>query len=90
MIIKLIDNSRKNGKNGTATGAVNYVLSSKDWKGEKRECEPRVLEGNPQLTKDIDMLVKNNEQKCISGVIAFAKNEKLTDEQKRELIKDFE
>ncbi|MBY4720425.1 relaxase/mobilization nuclease domain-containing protein [Ralstonia mannitolilytica] len=90
MIIKLIDNSRKNGKNGTATGAVNYVLSSKDWKGEKRECEPMVLEGNPQLTKDIDMLVKNNEQKCISGVIAFAKNEKLTDEQKRELIKDFE
>lgn len=89
MIIKIIDNSPKKGKNGTATGAVNYVLSSHDHKKNERDFEPVVLDGDPQLTKDIDLLCSKFEHKCISGVISFAPDEKLTHEQKLQLIKEF-
>ncbi|HDR9191927.1 TPA: relaxase/mobilization nuclease domain-containing protein [Burkholderia vietnamiensis] len=89
MIIKIIDNSPKNGKNGTATGAVNYVLSSHNHKHEERDFEPVVLDGDPQTTKDIDLICSKFEHKCVSGVLAFSPDEKLTHEQKLELIKEF-
>lgn len=88
MIIKIIDNSPKNGKNGTATGAVNYVLSSRDWKGNLRDNEPEILDGDADYTRLVDSIVKN-EHKCISGAICFAPDEKLTKEQKLEVIEEF-
>ena len=88
MIIKIIDNSPKNGKNGTATGAVNYVLSMKDWKGNDRDNKPEILDGDADYTKLVDSIVKN-QHKCISGVIGFAPDEHLTREQKLELIEEF-
>lgn len=85
MIIQIFDNK------GSATGAVNYVLSNRDWKGNLRDVEPKILQGSAHYTKMIDeQFCKNFTNKCISGVIAFADNEDLSYEQKMKLIKDFE
>lgn len=86
MIIQIFDN---NG--GSATGAVSYVLSSKDWTGKPRSVEPKILEGSAEYTKKIDEIYCSKfKNKCISGVIAFAEGEDINDEQKAQLIRDFE
>jgi hypothetical protein len=85
VIIQIFDN------NGSATGAVNYVLSIRDWKGNLREVAPKILQGSANYTKMIDeQFCRSYKNKCISGVIAFADNENLTEQQKMRLIKDFE
>lgn len=87
MIIQIFDNR----KNGSATGAVNYILSLRDWKGNIREVAPKILEGSPSLTREIDEIYcQKYANKCISGVIAFADDEDLNDKQKKQLIEDFE
>jgi len=85
MIIKIFKSS------GSATSAVNYVLSDKDWTGEKRHAEPKILSGDSHFTKMLDETIKNKSQnKCISGAIAFADGENLEEKQKQEFIKEFE
>lgn len=85
MIIQIFDNA------GSATGAVSYVLSSKDWTGKPRSVEPKILEGSAEYTTKIDEIYCSKfKNKCISGVIAFAEGEDITDEQKAQLIRDFE
>lgn len=85
MIIRIFKNT------SSAIGAVNYVLSEKDYTGKIRSVEPKILSGNPELTKQIDIYSCSNFQhKSVSGVIAFADNEDITEKQKQELIDDFE
>ncbi|ABR91885.1 Hypothetical protein mma_2529 [Janthinobacterium sp. Marseille] len=85
MIIKLFSNS------SSAVGAVNYVLSSKDYTGKNRNVEPVVLKGSAELTKEIDSIhCSKLTHKSISGVISFRENEDINEKQKTKLIEDFE
>lgn len=89
MIIRIFENKKGDFKS-TGTGAVNYVMSMKDWRGETRSVAPKVLEGNPDITKVTDKLYcQKFAQPCISGSINFADNEDITEEQKHKLIEDF-
>jgi len=84
MIIRLFKNS------SSAIGAVNYVLSNKDHAGNPRSVEPKILDGDAFLTKEVDTLYCSKFQhKSVSGVIAFAGNEDLDEKQKHKLIEDF-
>ena len=84
----MLINNFKNS--GSAEGAVNYILSMKDHEGKTRSVAPKILEGDPQLTKDIcKEFCSNFSHKTVSGVISFRDNEKPTDEQKMEVIKQF-
>lgn len=85
MIIKIFSNS------GSAIGAVNYVLSDKDYTGKNRSVKPVILKGDEYTTKKIDEhLCSKFAHKSISGVISFRDDEDLTDKQKLKLINDFE
>lgn len=86
MLVKIINN-----KSGTATGAVNYVLGSHNHKHEKRDFDPVVLRGNPELTKEIDKTFCDKFQhKAISGVIAFRQGEDLSPDEINKFLDDFE
>lgn len=85
MLVKNFENS------GGADGAVNYVLSEFDHTGKRRSVEPKVLRGNPEITKDICReFCSKFSHKTVSGVLSFRDNEKITDEQKQKLMDDFE
>lgn len=89
MIIRIFDNVKNGVKyKPLATGAVNYVLSDKDWKGDVRSVKPRVLDGDPFMTKCLDVYAEKYSQPSISGSINFAKGEEITEEQKKQLIAD--
>lgn len=78
------------GRNSVSS-AVNYLTSKKDWKGNDRYSKPVVLKGDPELTKQIGKdLCDRFSSKYLSGVISLAEGEKLTDQQKQELISSFE
>lgn len=83
MIIQIFNNVEN-----SATGAVDYCLSHFDSNGKIREVDPKILKGDENFTRSLDEQAKSI--KCISGVLAFSDNEKLTDEQKLKLIEDFE
>lgn len=90
MIIRIFDNKKDGVKyKPLATGAVNYVLSEKDWKGDVRSVKPRILEGDPHFTKELDKYAEKYSQPSISGSINFAKGEEITEEQKKQLLADF-
>lgn len=75
---------------GGAKDAVNYVMSMHDHEGKLRSVAPKILEGNPELTKQICLdFCSNFKHKCVSGVISFRDDEQPTDEQKMEVIKKF-
>ncbi len=76
--------------NGSADGAVNYILSMHDHEGKLRSVKPKILEGDPDLTKDIcKQFCSHFKNKTVSGVISFRDDEQPTDEQKRETIAHF-
>ncbi|CAJ0807826.1 relaxase/mobilization nuclease domain-containing protein [Burkholderia multivorans] len=86
MIIKNFPTGRN-----SVSSAVNYLLSEKNWKGNDRDSKPVVLKGDPELTKQIGKdLCDRFSSKYLSGVISLAQGEKLTDQQKQELISSFE
>lgn len=90
MIIRIFDNKKDGVKyKPLATGAFNYVLSDKDWKGDVRSVKPRILEGDPNFTKELDKYAEKYSQPSISGSINFAKGEEITEEQKKQLLADF-
>ncbi|MBB2928532.1 relaxase/mobilization nuclease domain-containing protein [Paraburkholderia silvatlantica] len=85
-----------NNKNaGTARSAIAYFFSPTNWKGEQRPHKPELLKGNPTLTIEADELSqkirrKSDTEPLISGVIAFAKGERITKKQMLEVIGRFE
>lgn len=84
----MLINNFKNS--GSAEGAVNYVLSMYDHDGKLRSVAPKILDGDPQLTKDIcKYFCENFSHKTVSGVMSFRDNEKPTDKQKMEAIEEF-
>lgn len=83
MMIKLFPHE------GPSRSAVDYCMSDFDHTGKKRDIKPIVLDGNSELTKQIDKLTKNYAVQATSGVISFRDNENLTEEQKKKLIEDF-
>jgi hypothetical protein len=84
----MLINNFKNS--GSAEGAVNYILSMYDHNGKLRSVEPRVLDGDPQLTKDIcNNFCGHLKHKTVSGVISFRDNENPTEEQKKQVIEEF-
>ncbi|MBR8193571.1 relaxase/mobilization nuclease domain-containing protein [Burkholderia vietnamiensis] len=86
MIVKNFSTGRNSVSN-----AVNYLLSEKNWKGNDRDSKPEVLKGDPELTKQIGKDLRDRfSSKYLSGVISLAEGEKLTDQQKQELISSFE
>lgn len=73
---------------GSGAGAARYLLGEKDHNGNVR-AEVKVLRGDPVMVgKVADSLHFKN--KYTSGVIAFHKNDKPTDEQINEAIDDHE
>jgi hypothetical protein len=85
MLLKNFENS------GGAEGAVNYILSMHDHTGKRRAVEPKILKGNPDITKDIcKEFCQKFAHKTVSGVLSFRDNEDITDEQKQKLMSDFE
>lgn len=77
----------KSGKSGSS-GPRNYLLGDKTADGRIRDPKPEVFMGDVEATsKGIDG--NRRELKYTSGVIAFRKNEKLTDDQLKDVCKDF-
>ncbi|WP_440487297.1 relaxase/mobilization nuclease domain-containing protein [Serratia nevei] len=87
MLIKVF--ADKKGRT-SATGAVNYVLSDKDYTGKLRDEKPKILRGSVEVTKQLDELTKNYSSQSAHGVISFRPGETLTDKQKEKLLDDFE
>lgn len=75
------------GKSGSS-GPRNYLLGSKTADGRIRDPKPEIFMGDVEATsKGIDSNHRQN--KYTSGVIAFRDNEKLTDDQLKDVAKDF-
>jgi len=77
----------KSGKSGSS-GPKNYLLGDKTADGRIRDPKPVLFMGDVEATSQgIDS--NRRELKYTSGVIAFRKNEKLTDDQLKDVCKDF-
>ena len=83
MIVRVFNTGTNNGNS-----PVNYLMGNKDHTGKTRSFEPELIEGNPELTIDLINLIER-EHKYSSGVIAFKAGENPTQEQLKEVIKDF-
>lgn len=83
----IISNSNRSG---SIKSAINYFFSESDSKKEKRPFKPELLKGDRQSSTEIGKLTEKFSHQTVSGVIAFAKDEKLTRQQMLELIDRFE
>lgn len=73
---------------GSARGAVNYLLGERDHNGEER-AEVTVLSGDPHLVAEVaDASV--NQWRYTSGVIAWSPEDNPTPEQINQVVRDFE
>jgi len=73
-------------KNGGGTGAVNYLLNERE-----KEETAKVLEGNPDLTRNLILSLGEKKQKVTFGVLSFEeKADFLTVKDKHKIIEDFE
>jgi len=69
---------------GAGTGAIDYLTQ-----GKGREIAPTVLSGDPELVQGrIDQ--NPNEWKYTSGVLSFAPEDVVTEDQERDLMEAFE
>lgn len=83
----MIVNFFKSGTSGSS-GPRNYLLGDKTADGRIRDPKPEIFMGDVETTsKGIDSNHRKN--KYTSGVIAFRDNEKLTDDQLKDVAKDF-
>lgn len=83
MIVKIFDSGT-----GPGHGPVNYLLSDKDHTGKTRSVKPKVILGDPNLTRDIIDNIQNK-QKYTSGVIALRKEEILSQKEWLYIIDKF-
>lgn len=83
----MIVNFFKSGTSGSS-GPRNYLLGDKTADGRIRDPKPELFMGDVNATsKGIDSNHRQN--KYSSGVIAFRDNEKLTDDQLKDVAQDF-
>ncbi len=83
MLIKIFDSGTSNGQ-----APVNYLLGDKNHTGKLRTETPEVIEGDAQTTINL-INSMDRKLKYTSGVIAFRNDEKPTDKQIAEILKDF-
>ncbi|MFQ1064315.1 relaxase/mobilization nuclease domain-containing protein [Bordetella trematum] len=83
----IISNSNRSG---SIKSAINYFFSDTDSKKEQRPFKPELLKGDRQTSIEIGKLTEKFSHQTVSGVIAFAKDEKLTRQQMLDLIDRFE
>lgn len=83
----IVSNSNRSG---SIKSAINYFFSETDSKKEKRPYPPQLLKGDRDTSIEIGKLTEKFSHQTVSGVIAFAKDEKLTRQQMLELIERFE
>ncbi|WP_427939554.1 relaxase/mobilization nuclease domain-containing protein [Achromobacter marplatensis] len=83
----IISNSNRSG---SIRSAINYFFSDTDSKKEQRPFKPELLKGDKQTSIEIGKLTEKFSHQTVSGVIAFAKDEKLTRQQMLDLIDRFE
>ncbi|WP_186108321.1 MULTISPECIES: relaxase/mobilization nuclease domain-containing protein [Burkholderia] len=79
-----------NFKNSSTGGAIDYVLSDKNHKGENRLNKPEILKGDEFLTRQAGELAKKFSNQNTSGVIAFAKGENPTRDEMLKIIDRYE
>ncbi|MBR7905819.1 relaxase/mobilization nuclease domain-containing protein [Burkholderia cenocepacia] len=79
-----------NFESGSTRGAVDYVLSDKNHKGETRTHKPIVIKGDEFLTRQAGELSSKFSNETTSGVIAFAKGENPTHEEMLKIIERYE
>lgn len=83
MIITVTGNSQ-----GPGSGPVDYVLSERDHKGDRRKEKPEIIYGDPELTKAIiDSL--DFKHKYISVVFSFREGEAIDRESFQKILKQF-
>lgn len=73
---------------GSARGAVNYLLGERDHSGEKR-AEVTVLSGDPHLVAEVAD-ASTHQWRYTSGVIAWSPEDNPTPEQINQVVQDFE
>lgn len=84
MIIKLFRRGT-----GRGSGPVDYLLGETDAEGESRAHRPEVLSGDPDMTRQvIDSL--DFRHKYTSGVLSFATEDRPTQSQQEQVIREFE
>jgi len=83
MIVRLFSSGTSNGNS-----PVNYLMGNKDHNGNIRSVAPELLEGDPETTISLINLIQR-EHKYTSGVISFREEEKPTEKQMKQIIKDF-
>ncbi|MFY3306313.1 relaxase/mobilization nuclease domain-containing protein [Achromobacter ruhlandii] len=83
----IVSNSNRSG---SIKSAINYFFSDTDSKKEQRPFKPELLKGDRQTSIEIGKLTEKFSHQTVSGVIAFAKDEKLTRQQMLDLIDRFE
>ena len=64
----------------TKSDPVGYLLSDKDWTGKPRSVKPEILMGD-KFSLELSIAENHRKFKYTSGVLSFADNEKLTEEQ---------
>jgi len=78
---------RSNNNSKSATGAVNYLLSAKDSKGNIRSEAPKVIYGDKEVVKMYDKDPKiSKTNKATSGVIALRDKEELNKDQRNKML----
>lgn len=73
---------------GSARGAVNYLLGERDHNGEER-AEVTVLSGDPHLVAEVAD-ASAHQWRYTSGVIAWSPEDNPTPEQINQVVQDFE
>lgn len=73
---------------GSARGAVNYLLGERDHNGEER-AEVTVLSGDPHLVAEVAD-ASAHQWRYTSGVIAWSPEDNPTSEQINQVVQDFE
>ena len=77
----------KSGTSG-ARSAINYVLGVLDHEKNERSVKPKVIDGSIEAFQ-ISVEFNPNKWKYTSGVIAFRDNENPSNEEKKQIIKNF-
>lgn len=77
-------------KHPSVKGAVDYVFSNRNHKGETRPNKPELLKGDEFITRQAGYLSAKFSNQRTSGVIAFAKGENPTREEMLKIIDNFE